>query len=466
MNVEVLSKGMSVAELRGAVEGSVYLPGDAGYDAARRAWNLVVEQEPRAIVDAETSGDVQAAIRFARENGLRVGVMATGHGTPRGCDGVLIRTARMMSVRVDPETRLARVQGGALIKDVLRAGAPYGLAMLSGSSSNVGVVGYTLGGGYGLMIRKHGLAIDRVREARIVTPQGDLVTASATENSDLFWAIRGGGGAFGVVVEMTIELVSQANVYGGATFYPAEDAAKVLHAYAAWSREMPEEVSSTAMLMNLPPLPIVPEPLRGRAVVVVNACVCGDLADAEALVRPMRELGTPVLDAWGVFGYEGTDRIFNDPTDPMPACIQGALLHDLLEGAIDRLLDAVGPLEAMPQVCVQLRHVGGAMGRVAHDETPIGGDRAARYMTHAIGVPNPFASIAAIHDHAEAVLASFGEMTMRRGPLNFIGEGAVRAEAVRRAYGETEYDRLRRVKTAVDPENAFCFASVGLFDEA
>lgn len=464
MNVEVESKWMTVEVLREGVGGHVYLPGDAGYDEARQAWNLALTQEPQVIVDAETVVDVQLAVRFARSNGMSVGVMATGHGLPRGCNGVLIRTARMRGVRVDATTRMASIQGGALVKDVLAAGQPHGLAMLSGSSPEVGVVGYTLGGGFGLLIRKHGLAIDRVRSVRIVTPDGALVTASAHENSDLFWAIRGGGGAFGVVVEMTMELVEQATVFGGATIYPADEAESILRAYAEWTQNQREEVTTTLMLMNLPPLPIIPEPLRGRAVVMVNGCVCGSLKGAEEAVRPLRELGTPILDQWGVMPYAATECIFNDPKDPMPALVQGAMLRDLSPKTIQRMVAAIGPVDQMPQLCFQVRHVAGAMGHVGCAETAVGGFRKASYMVYTIGVPNPFASMAALHDHADSVLTALGDAVICRGPLNFLGEGKVRAKDICAMYGEAEYERLDSVKRSVDPDNAFCYAGVGIRD--
>jgi hypothetical protein len=464
MNVELESKWMTVEVLREGVGGHVYLPGDAGYDEARQAWNLALSQEPQVIVDAETVVDVQLAVRFARSNGMPIGVMATGHGLPRGCDGVLIRTARMRGVRIDPATRMAYIQGGALVKDVLAAGQPHGLAMLSGSSPEVGVVGYTLGGGFGLMIRKHGLAIDRVRSVRVVTPDGALVTANAEENADLFWAIRGGGGAFGVVVEMTMELVEQETVFGGATIYPAENAEAILRAYAAWTEGQPEEVTTTLLMMNLPPLPVVPEPLRGRAVIVINGCVCGSLEGAEEAVRPLREMGTPILDHWGTMPYSANACIYNDPTEPMPALVQGALLGDLSPKTIERMVAVIGPIDQMPQLCFQVRHIDGAMGRVAQGETAIGGFRRASYMVYTIGVPNPFASIAALHDHADSVLTALGDAVICRGPLNFLGEGKVRAKDVCGLYGESEYERLGQVKRAIDPDNAFRYAGVGIRD--
>lgn len=462
--MNLVSEWMTVEELREGVGGKVYLPGDPGYDAARQAWNLSVVQEPQLIVDAETAVDVQLAVRFARSNRLTVGVMATGHGMPRGCDGVLIRTARMNGVKIDPETAQARVQGGALVKDVLAAAQPHGLAMLSGSSPEVGVVGYTLGGGFGLMIRKHGLAIDRVVGARVVTPDGHLLNVNANENPDIFWAIRGGGGAFGVVVEMTLELVPQPTVFGGCTIYPAENVEAIVKAYAAWSATLPEEATSAIVLMNLPPMPSIPEPLRGRAVVAINGCLCGELEDSEATVAPMRALGTPILDMWGTFPYAASACIFNDPTEPMPSVGQGAMLRDFSDATIDRMLSAIGPVDKMPQVALQIRHVTGAMARVSHAETPIGSYRDANYLFYAVGVPNPFASAAAILGHSSAVLSAAGDSLLCLGPLNFIGEGRVNSNAVKGVYGSDEYARLQEIKRLVDPENTFCFASVGLTD--
>jgi hypothetical protein len=451
------------ADLRDQVLGAVYVAGDPGYDEARQGWNLAVVQHPLVVVDATGAADVQAAVRFAANANLPVGVMTTGHGLPRTCDnGVLIRTGRMNAVTVDAETRMARIQGGAKFADVFTATQPLGLAPLSGSAPHVGVVGYTLGGGFGLLLRQHGLAIDSVRSAKIVTADGELVTASPNENADLFWAIRGGGGCFGVLVEIEMELYPEATVFGGATIYPAEDLERLYGAYAAWTQGLPDHVSSCIQLMNLPPLPMIPEPLRGKAVVNINACVCGDLADAEELVRPMRELGEPILDMWGAFPYAESGRIYNDPVNPLPACGQGVLLRDMSPEFITRFLEAVGPAQRSPQVNIQLRHLGGAMARVPHAETPLGHQRDAKYLVYFLSVPNPHVSHETIRAHSTGVISAIGEHVLCRGPLNFLGEGDVGGDAVSGAYQAASLDRLREIKKSRDPQNRFPFCGVGL----
>ncbi|WP_227624927.1 FAD-binding oxidoreductase [Fimbriimonas ginsengisoli] len=450
-------------DLRDRVKGAVYVPGDEGYDGARQGWNLAIVQHPLVVVDAIDAEDVQAAVRFAKNAGLPIGVMTTGHGLPRGCDkGVLILTRQMSSVAVDPKTRIAKIGGGAQFKHVFAVAQPHGLAPLSGSAPHVGVVGYTLGGGFGLMIRKHGLAIDSVRGATIVTPEGELVRATDKENTDLFWAIRGGGGAFGVIVEIEMELVPQPMVYGGATIYPAENVEEIYNAYAKWTADLPEEVSSCIQLMNLPPLPIVPEPLRGKAVININACVCGDLQNAQAHVQPMRELGQPILDMWGEFPYAESARVYNDPIDPLPATGRGVLLTEMTPQMISRLLGAIGPVERSPQVNIQLRHLGGAMARVAHDETPVGCRREAKYLIYFLGVPNPFVPAEAMREHANHVIDAIAPHTLCRGPLNFVGEGDVEAASVRAVFNQPSFERLTSIKRSIDPENRFRFSSVGL----
>jgi hypothetical protein len=196
--------------------------------------------------------------------------------------------------------------------------------------------------------------------------------------------------------------------------------------------------------------------------VMVNGCVCGSLKGAEEAIRPLRELGTPILDQWGTMPYEANACIYNDPTEPMPALVQGAMLRDLSSRTIERMVAAIGPIDQMPQLCFQIRHVDGAMGHVACGDTAIGGFRGANYMVYTIGVPNPFASMAALHDHADSVLTALGDAVICRGPLNFLGEGRVRAKDICAMYGEAEYARLGSVKRAVDPENAFCYAGIGI----
>jgi FAD/FMN-containing dehydrogenase len=239
MFMETTIGGSALEALKDGLKGDAYAPGDGGYDEARAAWNLNAHQHPALVVVAEGAADVLAAVRLARDEGLGVGVMATGHGVAAPCDGgVLINTSRMRGVHVDPETRTARVEAGAKWADLVPEAAAHGLAGLQGSTSQVGVVGYTMGGGFGWLGRKYGFAADSVKEADVVTAEGELVKANAHENADLFWALKGGGGNFGIVTSLEFALYPVTHVFGGNLFYPVERAEEVLELYSRWARDL------------------------------------------------------------------------------------------------------------------------------------------------------------------------------------------------------------------------------------
>src|SRR5215210_1478937 len=296
--------GSALEDLRAGLKGDAYVPGDAGFDEARAAWNLNANQHPALVVMAEGAADVLAAVRLARDGGLGVGVMATGHGTAAPADGgVLVNTSRMKGVHVDPETQTARVEAGAKWVDVVPEAAANGLAGLQGSSSGVGVVGFTMGGGFGWLGRKHGFAADSVKEADVVTADGKLIKASAHENAGLFWGLKGGGGNFGIVTSLEFALYPIAEVFGGNLFYPVEKAGAALELYSRWSEELPEEVTSAVTFLNVPPLPELPEPIRGGSFIVMRFCYTGEALEGrgEELLKPWREaFSEPVFDTFGV----------------------------------------------------------------------------------------------------------------------------------------------------------------------
>ncbi|HVT11767.1 MAG TPA: FAD-binding oxidoreductase [Fimbriimonadaceae bacterium] len=455
----------SDAELRrlvDAVQGDVIAPGDVAYDSARMAWNLTVQQFPALIVVADSVADVQAAIEYASRQNLPVGVQTTGHGLPRNCDGgLLIRIGRLNQVVVDAERRVAYVGGGALWRDVLEVAQKAGLAGLSGSAPHVGVVGYTLGGGFSLLGRKYGLAIDAVHSMQVVLADGSLVRVAADENPDLFWAIRGGGGGFGVVVEIEMALYPNADVFGGAILYPAAMAADVYPKYLAWTRDLPDDVTSSISLMFFPPVPFIPEPLHNQTFVIVTGCVT-DLERGEELMRPMREIGGAVMDSFTTFPYAESAAIYRDPVDPIPASGQGVLLHDLTPEALLALIEGLGPMHRSPHLKCEIRHLGGAIGRGDHGDSSVGRRREAKYLLYMLGVPMPPNSLEAMEAQAEQVFALLGEHVMCPGPLNFIGEAKVPTERLHGVFAEEDLARLREIKQARDPQNRFAFAGLGL----
>ena len=316
-----------------------------------------------------------AAVRLARDEGLGVGVMATGHGVAAPCDGgVLINTSRMRGVHVDPETSAARVEAGAKWADLVPEAAAHGLAGLQGSTSHVGVVGYTMGGGFGWLGRKYGFAADSVKEADVVTAEGELVKANAHENADLFWALKGGGGNFGVVTSLEFALYPITHVFGRNLFYPVERAEEVLELYSGWAEDLPEEVTSAVTFLNVPPIPDVPEPLRGRSVITVRFCYTGeDLAEkGEELLGPWRGFGEPVMDTFGVMPYEAMDMISMDPVEPLGAYGHSEMLRDLSRETRQTLMELAGAGSDTPLLMLEIRQLGGALSRPPADLSPMG----------------------------------------------------------------------------------------------
>src|ERR687885_419632 len=266
----------TLEELRAGLRGAAYAPGEEGYDEGRQAFNLNAHQHPALVVMAAGPADVLAAVRLARERGLGVGVLATGHAVATPCDGgVLINTSKMRGVRVDPKAQTARVEAGALWADVVAEGQIFGLAGLRGSASGVGVVGYTMGGGFAWLGRKYGFNADSMREADVVTADGELIRVSAYEHPDLFWGLKGGGGNFGLVTSLEFSLYPVTRVYGGNLFYPLERTQEVLALYVRWVETLPDEMATAVAFMNFPPFPEVPEPLRGESFIAGRGCYCG-----------------------------------------------------------------------------------------------------------------------------------------------------------------------------------------------
>jgi hypothetical protein len=440
--------------LAGAVKGAVYRPGDERFADEIACFNLTTTHRPALAVAATCTDDVAAAVRFAAERDLPVAVQATGHGAVTAVDaGVLISTKAMTSVTVDPRERTATVGAGAKWKAVVEAAAAHGLAPLNGSSSDVGVVGYIVGGGLPLMGRTYGFAADHVQRMTVVTADGVVREVSPSSETDLFWGLRGGKGNLGIVTEITVDLVPVSRLYGGGIFFPGEHAPQLLRAYRDWITGLDEQTNTSIALLRLPPVPDIPEPLRGQFVVHLRVIHLGDAATGERLVAPMRAVAPAIVDLVGEMPYTAIDSVHQDPDHPVPAHERGMLLSSLDDAVIDHVLAVAGPGVQTPVMIVEIRHLGGALSRQPAIPNAVD-HRDAAFVLEAIGVlMGPVAEIAAAA--TDALIASFARFSTQPGGATFVnfhgqpGDAADRA----RCWKPPTHARLRELKSTYDPKN-------------
>ena len=390
----------------------------------------------------------------ARAQGMRIAPQTTGHAatTLEPLEGaMLVKTSRMRRVNIDPAARTARTEAGAVWRDVTVPAAQHGLAALAGTSPDVGVAGYTLGGGIGWLARRYGLAANSVIAAELVTPGGDLVRADTGQRPDLLWAVRGGGG-IGVVTALEMTLYPVRELYAGVLFFPIERSSQVLHRWREWTGTVPDEMTSIGRIMRFPPLPDVPEHLRGRAFTLVEAACLGDAAAAAELLRPLRQLG-PEIDTFATIPAPALSQLHGDPDQPVPFQGDGVLLTDLPAAAIDALLALAGPDADTPLASVEIRHLGGALAR----PVPAGGAQPAidaRYLTYAAGA-TPTPELAAVmYAHVQAFKDA---LTPWRASYDYynLTETPAEAHAVLPA---TSYHRLQQIKATYDPGQAIISA--------
>ncbi len=424
--------------------GSVHTPGDPRYDALVSPWNLAVEVRPAAVVDARSAQDVVETVRFAGASGLTAGVQATGHGAIPGISGhVLIATKGLDELAVHPEG-WARVGAGVKWLPVIEAAAPYGLAALNGSSSDVGIVGYTTGGGVGPMTRTYGIAADRVRAFDVVTGDGVLRRVTPTEHPDLFFALRGGKGTAGIVTAIEFDLVHQPTFYGGAIYFDGVDSARVIERWRDWSEALPEQATTSFVLFQLPPLPDVPPPLAGRMTIGVRFLWTGDPEEGARLLNEMRAVAPVVLDDAALKPYTAVDSVHADPVDPMPVIDPSILLTGFPEEAAEMLLAVAGHGSGSPQVMVEVRQLGGAYAR--EPQHPNAFDhRDARYSLLVVGMaPDPRSA-----PHADLVFEAMSEWDTGTVWPNFGPVSDVRA--ARRAYDEDTLQQFAEITRRYDP---------------
>jgi hypothetical protein len=349
-----------------SIRGRIATSSDSDWDEARQAWNLAADQQPAAVALVESADDVSKVLGFARENGLKVAGQSTGHGAMAmgSLDGViLIKTERMRGVDIEGDK--ARVEAGALAEDVADAAIKQGRCSMPGTSPNVGVAGYTLGGGLSWLGRKYGWACNRVAQIELVTADGEARTVDAASDPDLFWALRGGGGGYAIVTALHVELLPVAEAYAGGLLFPPELTADGIRVYRDWAAQAPEEVGSMIRVLNLPPIPDIPEEIRGKKWFAVTAVSIGSEEEGQERLAPLREIGDPVMDSFAQMPVTGITRIAMDPEPPVPGLGHHRVINELPDEAIDAFVEAAGPDSDSPLLLAELRHLGGALARPA-----------------------------------------------------------------------------------------------------
>lgn len=437
-----------VRDVRANLVGELVLPGESNWDAARLAWHLAVDQRPAAVAIPENIHDVIEIVHWAGEAGFRITAQGTGHNAPALGDlagTVLLKMHKLKGVSIDPDARIARVNAGAIWIEVVHAAAEHGLAALAGSSPDVGVIGYTLGGGLSWLARKHGIGANQVVAVELVTADGEFRRVDRENDPDLFWAVRGGGGAFGVVTAIEFNLFPITEVYAGHLFFPVERAAEVLRAWRDWTETVPDEITSVGRILQLPPIEEIPEPLRGKSWAVLQAVYSGDdFGEAKRLIEPLRALGA-VIDTFDVMPAKGLSHLHMDPEEPVAGFADGLTLAVLEDETIDTWIEAT---VGSPLIVGEVRHLGGAVARAKAENGAVA-SFAAPYLAFSVGlmaVPEmrePL--VAAVHDFVEAFAPWAHEHTY----LNF-AEGRRESKTL---WTESAHHRLRRVKAAYDPEN-------------
>jgi FAD/FMN-containing dehydrogenase len=431
-------------------------PGDEGYDAARKVWNGMIDRRPAMIVRCQTPDDVIASVNFGRENNLLLAVRGGAHNVAGNatCEGgMVIDLSPMKLVTVDSAAKTARAEAGCTWADVDRATHPFGLATTGGLVSTTGIAGFTLGGGIGWLMRKYGLTCDNLRGIDLVTADGQLVRASATENPDLFWGLRGGGGNFGIATAFTYDLNPISTVLGGLVLHPIDRATDLLRFVRDFAATAPDELTCVAVFLTAPPAPFVPPDLQFKPAIAVAVCYAGSPEDGSPVVHPLRTFGPPAADLIGPMPYPALQSMLDESAPGgMQNYWKSTFLNELSDAAIDVLVTQAAAMRS-PLSAIHIHHVEGAVSRVGADATAFG-HRDARYVLNFVGMwPDPSESAAHIQWVRDAHTA-ISPYATGGAYVNFMGEeGEDRVRGA--AYPPAIYARLLALKRKYDPDNLF-----------
>lgn len=452
---DIALPGETVDELRAALHGRLLAPASPGYDDARAIWNAMIDRRPALIARCLDADDVATAVRFAREHSLLISIRGGGHniaGNAVADDGFMIDLSGMRTVQVDASRRIARVDAGATLGDVDKAAQAHGLATPLGINSTTGIAGLTLGGGFGWLSRRFGLSIDNLLAADVVTANGERIRASASENAELFWGLRGGGGNFGIVTNFEFALHPVGpNVLAGLIVHPLSDAKEVLRFYREFVPETPEELAVWAVMRKAPPLPFLPPEWHGKEILVLAACYSGDIADGERVLEPLRKFGNPIADVIGPQPFAAWQTIL----DPLltPGMRNYWKSHDFLDvsdGLIDVLVDFASRLpDAHTEIA--FAQLGGAISRRGNGETAYA-RREAQYLMNVHGRWADAARDNTVVSWARGLFTAAAPFSTGSVYVNFLSSDD--ETRVRAAYG-SNYDRLVALKNRYDPTNLF-----------
>ena len=449
----LISHATTFSELQSRIHGRVLTEADHAWDASRQTFNLLHDQRPAGLVRVANADDVAETVRYAARRGLRIAPQGTGHsaGPIEGLEeALLIRTDSLTEVRIDVAARRARVGAGVRWGAVADPASEAGLAPLSGSSRDVGVAGYSLGGGMGWLGRKHGLQSNALTAVELVTADGELRRIDHDTETDLFWAVRGGGGNFGVVTALEFELFPVPELYAGALFFPYERSSEVLHAWHGLVEAgLPDEITTVGRVVQVPPLEEIPELIRGKSFAIVQAAYLGNERDGAELIHPLAELG-PELNTFAMVPPSALGYLAMDPDSPLPYAGSSRMISDVSPAGIDALVESAGPGSGSTLASVELRSLGGALAQ----RTPGHGARAkldGDYLMIAVGGVFSSAQHDEVVAQAEAVAGALSPWDSGARYLNF-EEGAVDA---RLFYDDDTWRALRALRTHWDPSGLF-----------
>jgi FAD/FMN-containing dehydrogenase len=431
------------------IAGRIATPSDSDWDEARAAWNLAADQRPEAVALVESADDVAKVVRFAADNSLRVAGQGTGHGAvalePLD-ETILIKTERMRGIEIDADAETARVEAGVWMLELSEAAGAHKLSSMPGSAPDVGVVGFTLGGGLGWLGRRYGFACNRVRSIELVTADGEPRTVDAENDADLFWALRGGGGGYAIVTALNLDLVPIADIYAGALLFPATVGTEGIRAYRDWADGVSDDVTSVVRFLRPPPVPDVPEPLRNVPLLTIDAACIGGQAEGEATIAALREIGEPIVDTFGQMPAAGLCRIHMDPEQPVPGRGHHRVIRELPDEAIDAFAELAHP-EGSPLLLAELRQLGGALARPDENGGALSHLDAA-FAMFGIGMPMTPELGEAIEGHLDRLTEAMGPWAAEGGYFNF-AERSCDADAI---LPPETCERLTAVKRRYDPD--------------